>query len=356
MGIFKRSTTTLSRKSSDGLSTARPLRAGNLGTLLAKTKLRRGNKKKQLVLENMHALKTIGKGTFGSVMLVKDTHNDEPYALKVQSKKYIAMRKTQELVDNEIELMSSIDHPLVGKLFTTFDDGMNIYMCLEYLPGGDMFTLIGNRGGILDNNAHTFYAACLVLTIEALHKQSIIYRDMKPENILIDAQGYTRLVDFGFAKRLKGRTYTACGTPDYFSPELIRGRGYGRSNDIWALGIFVYELLFGRNPFSTPSIRQRDLFWKIKTASLDFPLKDRPAEARYFLTSILEKKVADRLGCGTNGIGDIKKHEWFEDIDWKALGEKKVEAPWTPFLQDKFDGGNFDEFDSPENLPVNLKL
>lgn len=311
----------------------------------------------EIALEDLKGVTTIGEGSFGTVMLVqhcKSAKSTQAFALKIQSKDFLRKRKFHNLVANEVEILKSVQHPLVNTLHRTFEDEVNVYMLLEYVPGGDMFSLISKRGAIMDDKAHMFYTACILSSLEALHEQNVIYRDLKPENILIDAQGYTRLVDFGFAKRLTGRTYTPCGTPEYFSPELILGEGYGKGNDIWGLGILVYELTCGFNPFARPGYSQRDTVQSIVHDPLRFHPLQRSKEGRVFLSSVLEKKVWLRGGCRKTGIGALKTHAWFKELNWADLEGKKVEAPWVPGLKSELDCEHFDEFESKRDVPENL--
>ena len=307
-----------------------------------------------ITLEGLRGLETIGAGSFGTVMLVKHAKSRHPYALKIQSKEFLIKRKLRDLVHNEVAIMGAVDHPLINTLHRVFEDGRNIYMLLEYVPGGDMFSLIGTKGASFDNNAHVFYAACILSSLEALHKQNIVYRDLKPENILIDAQGYTRVVDFGFAKRLKGRTYTACGTPEYFSPELISGKGYGKGNDVWGLGVMIYELTCGENPFSVISEDPRDTMNNILRHPLRFHPRQQDRNLRGFLCTLLQKNVEFRGGCGAKGISELKGHAWFSALDWDDLDAKAVQAPWVPQLKNTFDSSYFDKFDASKDLPQNL--
>lgn len=308
----------------------------------------------EVSLDKLKGVTTIGEGSFGTVMLVQHTESKQPFALKIQSKDFLIKRQFHDLVANEVGILNAVKHPLLNKLHRTFEDEKNFYMLLEYVPGGDMFSLISKRGAVLDNKAHMFYAACILSSLQALHAQNIIYRDLKPENILIDAQGYTRLVDFGFAKRLTGRTYTPCGTPEYFSPELILGEGYGKGNDVWGLGVLVYELTCGFNPFARPGCSQREVVQSIVNDSLRFHPLQRNKDGRHFLSSVLQKKAWLRGGCRKDGIAGLRSHPWFKDLDWAELDAKRVEAPWVPGLKSELDCEHFDEFESKTDIPENL--
>lgn len=311
-------------------------------------------KKQAVGFNELKGVETIGQGSFGTVLLVKHEKSRQAFALKIQSKEFLLKRKLQDLVKNEVAIMSAVSHPLLNTLHQTFEDEQNVYMLLEYVPGGDMFSLIRNRGAMFENEDHVFYAACILSSLEALHKHDIVYRDLKPENILIDAQGYTRMVDFGFAKRLKGRTYTPCGTPEYFSPELISGKGYGKGNDVWGFGILLYELMSGHNPFAFPAGNSREIMKAILREPLTFHARQTDRKARFFLSTVLNKRVEFRGGCLKGGIGALKGHVWFSELDWAGLDAKRVPAPWIPDLKNDFDSEHFDKFESSEDLPNHL--
>lgn len=309
---------------------------------------------KEVTLETLKGVNTVGSGSFGSVLLVKHEKTNEAFALKIQSKEFLFKRKAMHIIENEVSILKQLQHPLLNKLYKTFEDDRNIYMLLEYVPGGDMFSFLGKYAAVLSNDAHVFYTACILSSLEALHAKDIIYRDLKPENILIDMQGYTRLVDFGFAKRVRGRTYTQCGTPDYFSPELISKKGYGKGNDVWGLGIFVYEMMVAENPFTSAEKTVLGSFRAIIRKPLRFHRYITDEKAKLFLSSVLDKNVSTRGGCGNDGIGALKKHLWLSGVNWADLNAKRVKAPWIPELKDKFDSNNFDLYDTPKNLPANL--
>jgi serine/threonine protein kinase len=153
-----------------------------------------------------------------------------------------------EHVLNEKSLLSTIDHPGIIKLYTTWNDLNNLYLLLEYVPGGELFYYI-RLYGQLTLEMTRFYCAEIILILEYLHSRNFIYRDLKPENILLDCDGHLKLIDFGFAKFVIDRTWTMCGTPSYLAPEIIAGNGHGRAVDWWSFGILFFEMLAGYPPF-----------------------------------------------------------------------------------------------------------
>ncbi|KAK9507816.1 hypothetical protein O3M35_007590 [Rhynocoris fuscipes] len=193
-------------------------------------------------------LNIIGKGSFGTILLGKNKITKEYFAIKVVDKKTKFSR-----VGNEVKILSGIHCPFIVEMLTYFEYKNSLYLILQLIPGGDLSSLL-DRFGRLDESVSRFYAAQVLLAIEYLHCLDIVYRDIKPENILMDASGYIKLTDLGLSKHLKkGRTYTFCGTPEYIAPEVILSKGYGKSIDYWAFGILLFELNSGKTPFYTKS-------------------------------------------------------------------------------------------------------
>jgi protein kinase A len=166
------------------------------------------------------------------------------FAMKVLKKTDVVRLRQVEHVNAERFILARIRHPFIVDLYATFQDNLNIYMLLSYVPGGELFSHL-RRAGRFSADVTRFYLAIIVLALRYLHSYNIIYRDLKPENLLLDHRGYLRITDFGFAKVVDDRTWTLCGTPEYLAPEIIQSDGHGKAVDWWACGILCYEMLVG---------------------------------------------------------------------------------------------------------------
>ncbi|KAK3276295.1 hypothetical protein CYMTET_15624 [Cymbomonas tetramitiformis] len=309
--------------------------------------------------EDLEIKGTLGIGTFGRVFLVHHKYTKRTYALKALNKKNIVDQGQVEHIRNEVLVMQEFNHPMLTKLVRTFKDESKVYMLQEVALGGELFNhLIATPDGYFDQRTAKFMAACVVLGLEHMHNRNIIYRDLKPENLLLDADGYCMIVDYGFAKRVTGKTFTLCGTPDYLAPEILQRKGHNKAVDYWALGVLIFEMLAGYAPFTPDDDANiNETYSMIIDNEYTIP-RDMDAQAGSLIKKLLHSNPDLRLGSGKLGAKEIKKHPWFADIDWVALERRKLKAPIIPRIDDKFDMSNFDsypEIDSSEAVPFSHK-
>lgn len=308
-------------------------------------------------LKDLVKFRILGVGTFGKVWLVSHKRTGKPYALKMLSKREIIGHHQVEGVIREKNIMSSVDHPCVVNLIATFQDERSLYMLIELVQGGELFSVIHTetRDGIPNANSR-FYAACILESLSHLHHRHISYRDLKPENILIDGLGYCVLVDLGFAKIVMDKTYTLCGTPEYLAPEIILSKGHDKGVDYWAFGVLIYEMLVGRSPFYSYGTDQVSLFKRIVQVKYSFPPGGIVNEvAQDLIQRLIVRRQANRLGCLARGEMDIRDHSWFAIIDVEKLLKRKIPAPWIPKIKDPLDASHFDSYRHVENEPPSNK-
>ncbi|CAJ0751180.1 7868_t:CDS:2 [Entrophospora sp. SA101] len=280
------------------------------------------------------------------VFLTKFKHRENSfYAMKVLKKVEVVRLKQVEHINSEKLILSQVHHPFIVNLFCTFQDEKNLYMLLEYVIGGELFSHL-RRAGRFTNDMTRFYAAEIVLAIEFLHSKDIIYRDLKPENLLLDSRGHVKITDFGFAKKVEDRTWTLCGTPEYLAPEIIQSKGHGKPVDWWALGILIFEMLAGYPPFFDDN--PFGIYEKILAGKIQFP-NHFDANAKDLIKRLLTADRTKRLGNLRGGSDDVKKHKWFRGVDWQGLYDRRVAAPIIPPYRHPGDTSNFEKYPEPND-------
>jgi len=240
--------------------------------------------------------------------------------MKVLRKTEIVRLRQVEHVNAERYILSRVHHPFVVDLFATFQDSLNVYMLMSYVPGGELFTHL-RRAQRFTPDVTRFYLATIILALKYLHSFNIIYRDLKPENLLLDSRGYLRLTDFGFAKIVDDRTWTLCGTPEYLAPEIIQSDGHGKAADWWACGVLCYEMLVGYPPFFDES--PYGIYEKILNGHIHWP-RSMDRLSREIIKDFLNPDRTKRLGNMIGGPQDILEHPWFRGVDWDALERREI--------------------------------
>ncbi|KAI1752855.1 Pkinase-domain-containing protein [Xylaria castorea] len=291
-------------------------------------------------LNDFDLLRTLGTGSFGRVHLVQSKHNQRFYAVKVLKKAQVVKMKQVEHTNDERRMLGEVKHPFLITLWGTFQDARNLYMVMDFVEGGELFSLL-RKSGRFPNPVAKFYAAEVTLALEYLHSRNIIYRDLKPENLLLDRHGHLKITDFGFAKRVPDKTWTLCGTPDYLAPEVVSNKGYNKSVDWWSLGILIYEMLCGYTPFWDSGSPMK-IYENILRGKVKYPAYVHP-DAQDLLERLITPDLTKRLGNLYGGPQDVKGHPWFSEVTWDRLSRKDIDAPYTPPV--KAGSGDASQFD-----------
>ncbi|XP_058124601.1 cGMP-dependent protein kinase 1 [Anopheles ziemanni] len=301
-------------------------------------------------LHDLTYIGTLGIGGFGRVELVQ-YRNRQTFALKYLKKIEMVRQQQQEHAYSEKDIMLSCNSPFIVRLYKTYRDKKYLYFLMEACLGGDVWTVL-QKSKFFDERTARFITGCVVEAFEYLHSRNMIYRDLKPENLMLDEQGYIKLVDFGFAKRIgpNQKTWTFAGTPEYVSPEIILNKGHDRAVDYWALGVLIHELLVGKPPFRGKNHMKT---YNAILRGIDIvELPSRvPKKAQVLIKRLCRQTAAERLGYGKNGIADIKTHPWFGNFEWQRLKERTMPAPLVRPIVNDIDLSNFDEYPKDQDEP-----
>uniref|UniRef100_A0A8C0ZI97 cGMP-dependent protein kinase n=10 Tax=Passeriformes TaxID=9126 RepID=A0A8C0ZI97_CYACU len=305
-----------------------------------------------LKLSDFNIIDTLGVGGFGRVELVQlKSEEAKTFAMKILKKRHIVDTRQQEHIRSEKQIMQSAHSDFIVRLYRTFKDSKYLYMLMEACLGGELWTILRDRGSFEDSTTR-FYTACVVEAFAYLHSKGIIYRDLKPENLILDHRGYAKLVDFGFAKKIGfgKKTWTFCGTPEYVAPEIILNKGHDISADYWSLGILMYELLTGSPPFSGPDPMKTYNIILRGIDMIEFP-KKIAKNAANLIKKLCRDNPSERLGNLKNGVKDIQKHKWFEGFNWEGLRKGTLTPPIIPSVASPTDTSNFDSFPEDSDEP-----
>ncbi|XP_031825479.1 ribosomal protein S6 kinase 2 beta isoform X1 [Nomia melanderi] len=297
-------------------------------------------------------LKVLGQGSFGKVFLVRKVIGKDSgtiYAMKVLKK---ATLKVRDRVRTKMErnILVDVEHPFIVRLHYAFQTEGKLYLILDFLRGGDLFSRLAKEVMFTEDDVK-FYLAELALALDHIHKLGIIYRDLKPENILLDTEGHISLTDFGLSKQPLDdcKAYSFCGTVEYMAPEIVNRKGHSFAADWWSFGVLMFEMLTGALPFQ--GVNRKETMTQILKAKLSMPLNISP-EAQALLRVLFKRTPANRLGSG--GVEEIKNHVFFATIDWEALYKKEIKPPFKPAVSQDDDAFYFDsEFTckTPEDSP-----
>jgi len=286
-------------------------------------------------------LSPLGSGGYGRVSLVRDTQSRRVFALKRVCKAHLlahnGMTRCEWLL-REKRVLEELEHPFIVGIHATYSDDKNLFLLLGVALGGELHQLNEKLGRVPEGIAR-FYASSLVLALGHIHGHQIVYRDLKPENVLLDKEGHIRVTDFGLAKNNitdNASAKTFCGTPEYLAPELILEKGHGKAVDYWAFGVLCFELLVGHSPFEAED--HLATYQKVLDGVINFP-KKMPSVAVDLVTKLLQKDTTRRFGNMKDGAVDIKKHAFYSStaFDWNNAITMRSTARAPEFNANKYD-------------------
>jgi len=303
-------------------------------------------------VEDFDIKRTLGVGAFGYVKLVywkkpPEGTKDPFFALKSVSKEKIVQLKQQEKIKNEEDIMKELVHPFIARCYSVMEDEKGKYFLMEALCGGELCELLYDEAQFSEPWSK-FYSASVLSAFAHMHERKIAYRDLKPENLVLNSLGFVKIVDFGLAKKIfSGQTYTFCGTPDYLAPEVILNEGYDWAVDYWALGVLIYEMAAGVAPFYAES--PMETYEKVLSGHVPIPAHFSGAMAN-LIKKLLHTSQSKRFGRTVGGAVTVMDHPWYSDFDWDALMELKMRVPYVPEVKDPDDESGWQEENEGEGF------
>ncbi|XP_078725876.1 protein kinase C iota type-like isoform X2 [Lampetra fluviatilis] len=305
-----------------------------------------------LGLQDFELLRVIGRGSYAKVLLVRLRTTESVYAMKVVKKDIVNDEEDIDWVQTEKHVFEQAsNHPFLVGLHCCFQTESRLFFVIDYVNGGDLMFHMQRQRKLPEEHAR-FYAAEISLALHFLHEHGVVYRDLKLDNVLLDADGHAKLTDYGMCKeglRPGDTTSTFCGTPNYIAPEILRGEDYGFSVDWWALGVLMFEMMAGRSPFDVvggaknPDQNTEDFLFQV---ILEKPIRvprSLSVKASNVLKGFLNKDPRERLGCHPEtGFVDIRAHPFFRVIDWDLLERREAVPPFKPHVSEEFGLDNFD--------------
>jgi cGMP-dependent protein kinase len=269
------------------------------------------------------------------------------------SKGYVVKCGMQTSVKREKDLQLMCNSSFIVKLFETFNSDQSLLLLLELALGGELYATY-NKKGLHGQVPHAkFYVGGTLFAFDHLHSKKIIFRDLKPENVLLTNEGRVKLTDLGLAKQTAGKTFTTCGTPDYFAPEMINSKGHTHAVDWWCLGILLFELMTGHPPFESPSPMQTYAKVRAGILKVKFPGKLKGA-CEELVKGLCSANATDRLPMKKQGSENVQKHVWYEGFDWRAMENLTLKPPYLPAVKSATDASNFKA--NPADKPPEIKF
>ena len=274
-------------------------------------------------LKDLDNIKELGSGNFGSVNLVRNKKNKQFYAIKALDLEQIKKENLEQCVELEKNVLLKTDHPFIMKMVKYLKNEQYIFFINEYIKGKELWDVIRDIG-LLNKEQTQFYIASMLLAINHLHKKKIIYRDIKPENVMVNVKGYIKIIDFGTVKEIEDRTSTVIGTSHYMAPEITKGEGYSFEVDIWSIAICMYEFFCGKLPFGEEFEDPMDIYRAVCKEELSFPNFVHDEKYMALLNKMLKKNPANRLWK----FEQIKADPYFSDFDWSKLISLSYPPPY----------------------------